>query len=56
MSEYRSILPPRKVICERLTEVAREQKMLRELLRLSAREERARRERTEHSEPRGGAS
>jgi hypothetical protein len=39
MPEYRSLIPPREQICQRLNEVVREEKRLRELLKLSVREE-----------------
>ena len=49
MSERKSLLPPRNEICERLSEVAREKKILEELLKLSVREEQARQEQVRRS-------
>jgi hypothetical protein len=49
MSEHRSFLPTRREICDRLTAVAREQKALRELLKLSVLEENERRQQEERA-------
>jgi hypothetical protein len=41
MSTIKNLLPPRKQICDRLGEIAREQRMLRDLLKISVRAEEA---------------
>jgi hypothetical protein len=56
MSEHRSLLPPRNEICQRLTEVAREKKLLEQLLKLSVREEQDRQQQAQRPRHDGGVS
>jgi hypothetical protein len=55
MAEHRSLLPPRNEICQRLTEVNREKRLLENLLKLSVREEQDRREYAQRQRQQGGA-
>jgi hypothetical protein len=55
MSKPQSLIPPRREICERLSEIAHEQRILRDLLKLSVRAEQTQEQRPEQMDRSGGA-